>query len=70
MMKQKKALGKRTTLKKQEELHLDGSLSHNEELGELQSLFRTVEKNDLQEKRSVDQKRYAGKQVQVGLKPC
>lgn len=48
-MKQKKALGKQTTAKTQEDLCLNGSLSHNEELGELQNLFRTVERSDLQE---------------------
>ena len=48
-MKQKKALGKRAAAKTEEELYLRGSLTHNEELGELQHLFHTVEKNDLQE---------------------
>ncbi len=48
-MKQKKALGKRAAAKTEEELYLRGSLSHNEELGELQHLFHTVEKNELQE---------------------
>jgi len=48
-MKQKKALGKRALAKTEEELYLRGSLSHNEELGELQHLFHTVEKSELQE---------------------
>ena len=48
-MKQKKALGKRAAAKTEEELYLRGSLTHNEELGELQHLFHTVEKNELQE---------------------
>ena len=48
-MKQKKALGKRAAAKTEEELYLRGSLTHNEELGELQHLFHMVEKNELQE---------------------
>jgi hypothetical protein len=67
-MKQKKALGKRAIAKTEEELYLKGSLTHIEELGELQNLFHAVEKKELQEPNLAQWERF-GNRVMSRIRP-